>query len=85
MKSIKTKKAKKIYIKEFKDLLKYEWKVDKCTTENCWCAWITTKDPIYFKSNDKHCEEAAYIAPSGAIPKELAEHIVELHNLTLKV
>jgi len=65
-----------IKIKEHADLLKIRWKTELCTSKNCWCAIIDTEEEVIWEQ-DKF---EAYVIPSGACPKEVAEHIVKLHN-----
>jgi len=53
-----------------------KWKTSPCFTgEECWCRII---EPVE-KIEDKDGNEI-YIAGSGSINKEYAEHIVKLHN-----
>ena len=60
--------------------LKVEWKTTPCSKgENCWCRVIEPKKEI----KDDNGNEI-YIAGSGCVPKKYAEHIVELHNKSLK-
>ena len=68
-------------INKHADLINFRWKVEECDTKDCWCAIITTEEPVFWEQSP---EEEAYISPSGSIPKEVAEHIVELHNEELK-
>lgn len=63
--------------------LNVEWITDDCPTgKECWCRVIKTKTPIFFE--DGGMEEEYYIASSGTIDKSTAEHIVKLHNESLK-
>ena len=70
--------------KEAQELsLKVRWKTELCHTgEECWCRVITTETPLVYE--DRGVKDEIYIAPSGSIMKDHAEHIVELHNLSLK-
>lgn len=54
-------------------MLDKKWYIQLCTQgEDCWCRMVST-DPI---SDDMDY----MIACSGELSKEVAEHIVELHN-----
>jgi hypothetical protein len=60
--------------------LKVRWKTAPCKSgEECWCRLITPEEDI---EDDEGNE--VYIASSGTINKEHAEHIVRLHNESLK-
>lgn len=60
--------------------LSVRWKTSICFSgEECWCKVIEPEEPI----KDNHGEDI-YIVPSGSISKEYAEHIVKLHNNSLK-
>lgn len=67
--------------KTHSELINFRWKTEPCHTKDCWCAIITTEKPVFWEQSP---EEEAYIAPSGSIPKEIAEHIVKIHNNNLK-
>lgn len=63
-----------------KHTLKVEWKVSTCEAgEKCWCRIIELKKEM--RSNDM---ENVYISGPGTIPKIVAEHIVKMHNESLK-
>lgn len=53
-----------------------KWHIVTCSAgESCWCRIITTNP----ESDDmEYC-----VVPSGAISKEVAEHVVNLHNKSL--
>lgn len=60
--------------------LTVEWKTSTCSQgEECWCRIIEPTEKII----DKDGEEI-YIARSGSIDTIYAEHIVDLHNNSLK-
>lgn len=60
--------------------LEVEWKTTPCPSgEVCWCRII---EPIDNITDDDGNE--IYIAGSGSIPKDYAEHIVKLHNDFIK-
>lgn len=62
-----------------KDLNKVRWKTQKCSSrDDCWCCLIVPEVEVL--DEDGH---EMYIAGSGMIPKENAEHIVEVHNFCL--
>lgn len=55
------------------------WKIVPCFSgDNCWCRMIQPVEPIYYNETDY-----IDIVGSGAISKEVAEHIVLIHNATL--
>ena len=68
--------------KEAQELsLKVEWKVGKCLQgKRCWCRPIHLKKRI----EDENGHEI-YIISSGCISTVHAEHIVKLHNASLKI
>ena len=56
--------------------LKVKWKTTPCISgENCWCRIIEPEKEV--KDDDGN---EIYIAGSGCVLKEHAEHIVKLHN-----
>lgn len=60
--------------------LKTKWKIGTCNQgENCWCRMILPEFEI--KDDD---DNEIYIATSGTLNKEFAEHIVNLHNKSLE-
>ena len=61
------------------DLNKLRWRVISCGEKDCWCRCIGTETPVFDDNGDE-----LYIAPAGSIPKENAEHIVEVHNECLE-
>lgn len=59
--------------------LNVRWKVNVCSQgEACWCRTIIPEKPIVYEDGDGHDE--LYIIDVGAVHKELAEHIVGIHN-----
>ena len=62
------------------EALKVEWETGICPQgEECWCRNIRPKTPIIHDNDDTF-----YICNGGAIDKEIAEHIVKIHNDSLK-
>ena len=60
--------------------LEVEWKTTPCQAgKECWCRII---EPVETITDDDGNE--IYIAGYGAIPKDYAEHIVQLHNDFIK-
>ena len=53
------------------EYLKKKWKTEECGTADCWCRLIVPVDP-----DDKD----DFVIPSGSVSREIAEHIVKLHN-----
>ncbi len=67
--------------KEAQELsMKVEWKTSTCNQgSECWCRIIEPKEEIKDKDGNE-----IYIAGSGCISESYAEHIVKLHNHSLK-
>jgi len=62
------------------DLNSLKWKTEVCPSgTDCWCRVITTEKPTYDDDGNE-----LYIAGAGCIPKVNAEHIVKIHNESLK-
>ena len=60
--------------------LSVRWKTTPCPTgKECWCRIIEPEEKII---DDKDNE--IYIVGAGMISKEYAEHIVQLHNASIK-
>lgn len=63
----------------YKELLNTKWKTDTCNSgSECWCRIITSVTPVFYEDGNE-----MYIASSGSIPTDLAEHIVKIHNESL--
>lgn len=59
--------------------LTVKWEIGICSQgEECWCRTIKPVDPILFQDGEDHQEY--YVARSGEMNKETAEHFVKLHN-----
>ena len=59
--------------------LTVRWKVTTCGEgEKCWCRIIEPEEEILDDDGNE-----IYIAGSGSVNKEYAEHIVKLHNASL--
>ena len=56
-----------------------KWKVASCGQEDCWCRLVITEDC----DKEKFDLEDTIICPEE-VNKEIAEHIVMIHNLWLK-
>jgi len=71
-------------IMNYKEAIEYSltvrWKTTLCESQgdSCWCRIIEPEEEI--KDDD---DNEIYIASSGKIPKEYAEHIVKIHNESL--
>lgn len=66
---------------------KVEWIAKECSSKDCWCGVIFPKEPIIYNNKIGDYisdDEEFYIVGSGSINKEFAEHIVKLHNESLK-
>lgn len=62
------------------------WKTSTCLSgEECWCRIIEPEEPIFYTATTlpDGDDEELYIAGSGCVPTEYAEHIVKLHNQSL--
>lgn len=58
-----------------------KWKVEPCFSgEECWCRIIVPAEPINYGPDNV---EEVCIVSSAAINKEMAEHIVKVHNLSI--
>jgi hypothetical protein len=57
-----------------------EWKTIECDDSECWCRLIVPKEELFDEDNNE-----IYVAASGCISKEHAEHIVKIHNESLKI
>ena len=69
----------------YKEAIEYsltvKWKTTPCSIgEECWCRIIEPEQEI--KDDDGN---EIYIAGSGCVHKDYAEHIVKLHNASLNV
>lgn len=59
--------------------LKVRWKTQECNSgSECWCRLIVPEVPITYEYSG--ITDEIYIVGSGSLPKDYAEHIVELHN-----
>ena len=72
-------KLKTQYIKKMKNILEVKWKVSECGNSDCWCRIIEPEEKII----DENKFEVTVI-DAGSINKEIADHIVKLHNDSLK-
>lgn len=63
--------------------LSVKWVVDTCPQgEKCWCRTIRCEEPIYYE--DGESEEEYYVIDGGKVDKDVVEHIVKLHNDSIK-
>jgi len=68
------------YLEAQNKALATKWKVGTCSSgEACWCRTIFPVDKI----TDDNGEEI-FIAGQGEISKVFAEHIVKIHNESIK-
>jgi hypothetical protein len=59
--------------------LTVKWKATPCSQgEDCWCRIIEPEEKIIYDEDEEY-----YIVGSGSIPQKEAEHLVELHNISL--
>ena len=69
------------YQEAYELALKSKWIATHCFVgESCWCNTITTETPIIFGDDNDEVQ----IVSSGAINKQIAEHIVKVHNQSLE-
>lgn len=68
------------YQEALKHALTVPWKTVTCDEgTRCWCRGITPVDMVADSDDNK-----VYIVATGEMQKEHAEHIVKLHNESLK-
>jgi hypothetical protein len=68
------------YQEAINESLTLKWKVGTCSQgEECWCRTITCDPPLMYEEVG---DEEFYVVGSGQIMKEVAEHIVNIHNKT---
>jgi hypothetical protein len=61
--------------------LEVKWKVEPCFSgEDCWCRIIMPSEPINYGPDNV---EEVCIVSSATINKQMAEHIVIVHNQSL--
>jgi len=61
--------------------LEVKWKVEPCFSgEDCWCRIIMPSEPINYGPDNV---EEVYIVSSASINKQMAEHIVNVHNKSI--
>lgn len=68
------------YEEAIEKAIKSLWKVEECGTEDCWCACIGPAEKIKYQDRPGGYIEEIYIVPSGSLTKEIANHLVNLHN-----
>ena len=62
--------------------LEVKWKVEICFSgEECWCRIIVPDEPINYGPDNV---EKVEIIGSASINKQMAEHIVNIHNEFIK-
>ena len=78
------------YKQSVQELYKRPWKAVTCSQgESGWCRIIETLEPIEYQVNKSEEDEDTFelisqVIPMGAIDTEFAEHVVKLHNDSLK-
>lgn len=62
--------------------LTVKWKTVTCSQgEECWCRTISPEEPILYSEYQMIDTEQEYtIVRPGELNKDLAEHLVRLHN-----
>lgn len=71
------------YKEALQKLKEIPWKTEPCHVgEECWCRVIVPVEKIEYLVGDM--VEEAYIIGSGEVNTDMAEHIVEVHNKSLK-
>ena len=69
--------------------LSVPWKTDVCNVgEDCWCRLILPTEKIEYVHKYSSGEEKTYeiedIIPDGALDKDIAEYVVDLHNKAIQ-
>ena len=72
----------KKFVSDNNDLINYRWKSEPCFAErkngeDCWCACVVPEEKLFY---EKFPEDEADVIPYGSVTKEVAEHIVKIHN-----
>ena len=63
-----------------KNILEVKWKVSDCGHADCWCGIIEPEEKIIDENNFE-----VTVIDAGSINKEIADHIVKLHNDSLNL
>ena len=73
------------YTEAIQESLKRKWIVGTCSQgEECWCRTITCEEPLMFQEYKDIEPEEFFVVGSGDLRKEIVEHIVKIHNESLK-
>lgn len=75
------KRNVKLYTKAMEDAMRDEWVYEECSTKNCWCACVRTKNK--FKSEEEGKPDHVYIIKEGAVTAGHVGLIVYDHNRNL--
>lgn len=71
------------YLEAQKKSMEVEWEIGFCNQgESCWCRTIKPKDPVLYQDGEEESEY--WIVNPGSIGKEITEHIVRVHNESLR-
>ena len=73
------------YTEAIQESLKRKWIVGTCSQgEVCWCRTITCEEPLMYQEYKDIEPEEFSVVRQGDLGKEIVEHIVKLHNESLK-
>jgi len=74
------------YEDAIEESLKRKWVVGTCSQgESCWCRIIKCDPPLMYVEFDSYDDEEEYwVVRSGELNKTTVEHIVKIHNESLK-
>ena len=73
------------YTEAIQESLKRKWIVGTCSQgEVCWCRTITCEEPLMYQEYKDIEPEEFSVVGQGDLGKDIVEHIVKLHNESLK-
>jgi hypothetical protein len=73
------------YAEAIQKSLTVKWKVDTCDQgEECWCRIVKCEEPLMYKEREDSDEDEYWPIRAGEVGKETVEHIVKLHNKSIK-
>ena len=73
------------YTEAIQKSLTVKWVVDTCSQgEQCWCRIIRCEEPLMYKEREDSDEEEYCPVRAGEVGRDTVEHIVKLHNESIK-
>ena len=73
------------YTEAIQESLKRKWVIGTCSQgEECWCRTITCEEPLMYQEYKDIEPEEFSVVGQGDLGKEIVEHIVKIHNESLK-